>query len=140
MDGSSTENVLAVPVPHLPPEIWVKIILYIDTKSCLKSLSLTCKTLNDLVFTKIWESVCIKRAEGMKYVQHLPIKYLNLSESGCKDGHLSIISAMSDVRTLEVWGNGDITYAGLSRLANCSQLTQLDISHLLAIVVFEPHL
>ena len=50
---------------HFPPEIWEHIVSFVNSKACLKSLSLVSKTLYYIVCKKMWASADLKNPEAL---------------------------------------------------------------------------
>jgi len=101
----------------LPPEIFHYIVSYINSTESLKSLSLVSKGTYAIVCEKLWSSVILKNADGLKHVCHLPINVLVVRDDKCEDKHLSIISTMSSsLSTLDLSYNCNITSLGLYKL------------------------
>jgi len=67
-----------LPLPYLPLEVWEVILTFIDSKHYLKMMSLTSKSMYNLVHNKLWMSVTLREPDLLKHIVQFPIITLNL--------------------------------------------------------------
>ena len=113
---------------HFPPEIWEHIVSFVNSKACLKSLSLVSKTLYYIVCKKMWASADLKNPEALITLRHLPIADLNLEDCGLRNKHLSVVSKMTEIKNLNIISNRNLTTTGLRKLASLRKLQKLDLA------------
>ena len=69
-------NLIMLSLYELPPEILHHILSYIDETNSLKMLSLTSKSMYNIVNKKLWKTLRLQNPAGLEVIANLPVQNL----------------------------------------------------------------
>lgn len=126
------------------PELWPLILGNVKDTKDLKSLSLVCHQFCDLVKDHLWNEPKFKEgitAEQLVKLNHLPIKHIDTYDFGKIPGErrgsnvynlIDAICSFSQLSSLKLGGNIDLSYNYIGKLKTIKQLKFLILEKLYA--------
>jgi len=126
----------------LPPEVWEVVLRYIRATHDLKNVSLVCTLFKNIVREQLWNCPklrCGISSQDLIGLSYLPIRAINTYDFGkvggrgsLVDSYVDAICSFSELSSLKLGGNIDLTYSSIGKIARLTNLKTLIFEKLYA--------